>query len=306
MKKFMSHKNFLKCRIILLTQIIFLASYLSVAKAEQLELRIGITAAFVSESGIYVYNDIANYLGNKLNRDVSFVTGLSYSTVNEMIDENIINIGFVCGLPYTMKRDVAEPKVELLVAPVMKASRYQDKPIYFSDIIVHKDSPFQIFEDLRGKVFVYSDEISNSGYNMPRAHLISLNETEGYFSKVLRSGSHEESIHMVASGLADISAVDSLVLDYDLSNNNPYATQVRIITSLGPAGIPPVIISNKLDKDLVEQIQTILVDMDNDEKGRVILDKAGVKRFEKVSDHLYDSIREMNETAYQVGYTQIR
>ena len=270
------------------------------------ELRIAMTAAFVSESGIHVYEEIADYLGEKLKRKVSFVTGLSYNTVNEMIDENIIELAFVCGLPYTMKHDLPDPVVHLLAAPVMQAPRYQDRPIYYSDVIVHKDSPFQRFEDLRDTVFVYNDEISNSGYNMPRAHLISLHETDGFFSKVLRSGSHEESIRMVAEGKAQASAVDSLVLDYDRLHNPEFVSQVRIIKSLGPAAIPPVVASTTLPEKEFQLIQDVLLGMANDPKGKVILDSAGVKRFEKVTDDFYDDIRAMRDLAKKTGFSQIQ
>ncbi len=269
-------------------------------------LRIAMTAAFVSESGTHVYEEIAGYLGKKLKREVTFVSGLSYDTVNEMIDEHVIDLAFVCGLPYTMKYDMPDPAVRLLAAPVMQAQRYQDRPIYYSDIIVHKDSPFKRFEDLRGAVFVYNDEISNSGYNMPRAHLISLNETEGFFGKVLRSGSHEESIRMVAEGKAQASAVDSLVLDYDRRHNPEFISQIRILKSLGPAAIPPVVASTDLPEKEYRRIQDILVEMGNDPEGRKILNTAGVKRFDKVTDDFYDNIRAMRDLAKESGFSQIR
>ncbi len=270
------------------------------------ELRIAMTAAFVSESGIHVYEEIADYLGKKLRRKVTFVTGLSYNTVNEMIDENIIELAFVCGLPYTMKHDLPNPVVRLLAAPVMQAPRYQDRPIYYSDVIVHKNSPFQRFEDLRDTVFVYNDEISNSGYNMPRAYLISLHETRGFFSNLIRSGSHEESIRMVAEGQAQASAVDSLVLDYDRRYNPKFASQVRIIKSLGPAAIPPLIASTTLPEKEFQLIQDVLLEMANDPKGKAILNSAGVKRFQKVADDFYDDIRAMRDLAKKTGFSQIK
>jgi len=269
-------------------------------------LRIALTAAFVSESAVHVYDEIAQYLGKKINRDVTFVTGLSYSTVNEMIDDNVIDIAFVCGLPYTLKSDKDVTTVQLLAAPVMRSARYLNKPIYFSDVIVNKDSELKTFEDLRGKVFVYNDVISNSGYNMPRAYLISINETKGFFSKVIRSGSHEESIRMVATGKADASAIDSLVLDYDRLHNNKFALNVRVVKVLGPSAIPPVIISNKLDSSLIKDIQNVLLDMHNTEAGKKILDSAGVKHFTEMSNEHYDDIRKMKKLAEQTGFTHLK
>ncbi|HFD86977.1 MAG TPA: phosphate/phosphite/phosphonate ABC transporter substrate-binding protein, partial [Gammaproteobacteria bacterium] len=134
----------------------------------------------------------------------------------------------------------------------------------------------------------------------------SLHETDGFFSKVLRSGSHEESIRMVAEGKAQASAVDSLVLDYDRLHNPEFVSQVRIIKSLGPAAIPPVVASTTLPEKEFQLIQDVLLGMANDPKGKAILDSAGVKRFEKVTDDFYDDIRAMRDLAKKTGFSQIQ
>lgn len=272
----------------------------------QKEIRVVMAAAFVSDAGISVYDEIFSYMGKKLGRKVVFVSGFSYSTINSMLDSGMVDIGFICGLPYVIKHDVPQATIDLLIAPVMKGDQYKDKPLYYSYVIVHKDSKFKHFSDLKNGNFVFNDEISNSGYNMPRSYLISIGETSGFFGKILRSGSHEESIRMVASGEADVSAVDSLVYEYDQVNNPAYIQDTRILKVLGPAGIPPVVVSTKLSLPLREEIRGILLSMNNDPDGRKILDKALVDRFTIVEDGNYDGIREMRRQALDSGYQVIR
>lgn len=269
-------------------------------------LRMAISAAFVSENGIGIYNKLTRYLGNRLGRKVELYSGFSYKTITEMLDKGVVDIGLICGLSYILAHDLPQAQVELLVAPVMKDKHYQNKPIYYSYIIVGKDSPFQSFSDLRGKRFVYNEKTSNSGYNMPRAYLIEQGETNGYFSQTLRSGSHEESIRMVALGKADVSAVDSLVYDYERINNGTYTQQTRIIKTLGPVGIPPVVVSSKIQPMLRERIRDILVGMTDDPSGRRILDEALLDRFEVVEDSNYDDVRAMNNLAHMSGYMTIK
>ncbi|MDH5710538.1 MAG: phosphate/phosphite/phosphonate ABC transporter substrate-binding protein [Gammaproteobacteria bacterium] len=270
------------------------------------DIRIVMSGAFVSESGIGVYDEIANYLGKKLNHQVSFVSGFSYSTINAMLDSGTADIGFVCGLPYVLKRDQTEPMIDVLLAPVSKAPQYKNKPIYYSYLIVNKDSKAESFADLRGMTFVYNDEISNSGYNMPRAHLMEQGETRGFFGQVIRSGSHEESIRMVANGLADISAVDSLVYDYDLEKYPEFVQQTRILEILGPSATPPIVVSKKLSVELREKIRDVFSGMNSDPEGRGILDAALLDRFEIINDSDYDSVRKMYKQAQDTGYMVIR
>jgi phosphonate transport system substrate-binding protein len=277
-----------------------------VQSSKESAIRIAMSAAFVSEAGIGVYDDISRYLAKKLNREVEFVSGFSYTTINSMMDSGMADLGFICGLPYVMARDKPSPKVDLLLAPVMRDSKYGGRPIYYSYVIVHKDSPYQSFSDLRESRFVYNDEISNSGYNMPRAHLIELGETRGFFKDTIRSGSHEESIRMVALGKSDVSAVDSLVYDYDQKNNPEFTQQTRILKILGPAGIPPIVISSKTPKPLRDKIRSILLEMNKDPFGKAILNKALLKAFVPVEDNNYNGIREMDRRARKVGFLVIK
>lgn len=275
-------------------------------KNDRPKIRIAMSAAFVSEAGIGVYENMCKYLSDRTGLEFVLVKGFSYSIVNAMLDSGAVDMGFVCGLPYVLKRELPSPPVRLVVAPIMKLSHYNDQPKYFSYVIVHKDSKFKSFGDLKECSYVYNDEISNSGYNMPRARLIELGETHGFFGKVFRSGSHEESIRMVALGQADASSVDSLVLDYDIVKNPDFARQVKVIERLGPAGIPPLVASTKMEPEYVEMVQKILVQMKDDPQGTAILDEALVDRFEVVDDSNYDDIRRMKKLAEDAGFWEIK
>lgn len=283
-----------------------LAQSSKAAAAGEQPIRIAMSAAFVSESGVDVYRKIADYVAAKSGIKCEFVTGLAYETINGMLADGTVDAAFVCGLPYVIERDKAEPTVTLLAAPIMKAERYGGKPKYFSDLIVRKDGPIQSMADLKGKVYVYNDELSNSGYNMPRHLLVEMGETKGFFGKVLRSGSHEESIRMVAEGQADASFVDSLVLDYDRAKGLGYADKVRVIQTRGPAGICPVVGATKISEERRQKVAEILIGMANDPEGRKILDEALVDRFVKVDDSNFDDIRQMKKAAEDANFREIK
>jgi phosphonate transport system substrate-binding protein len=223
-----------------------------------------------------------------------------------MLKAGAVDYGFVCGYPYVLAHDKPKPEVEVLAGPVMKSPRYGGKPVYFSDLIVRKDRAWKSVRDLAGRTFVYNEELSNSGYNMPRSHLVDLGLTHGFFGKVLRSGSHEESIHMVADGLADASYVDSLVLEYDRVKGMGQAAEVRVIESLGPSPIVPVVASSNAPAEERARLTHHLLTMHQDARGRRILDKALVERFVSVSDKDYDPVRAMERRAKEAGFLVIK
>ena len=265
-------------------------------------IRIAMAAALVSESGVGVYEEISDYLAARMDREIEFVTGLGYQTINDMLAAGAVDVGFVCGLPYVLLHDQEPPAVDLLVAPVMKSDRYNGEPQYYSDLIVGSDSEFRSLRDLAGGTYVFNEEISNAGYNMPRYRLWQLGLADDFFGKVLRSGSHEESIRMVAEGEADASFVDGLVLEYEQSIDSAMSRKVRVLESIGPAGIPPVVVSNAVPLRLREQLQRHLLAMHETAEGRAILERALVARFVSVDDSNYDGIREMHATVKDLGF----
>ena len=269
-------------------------------------VHVGLSAAFVSEQGVDVYERLVDYLSGRSGLRCKLVTGLSYNTLNDMLEEGALDIAFVCGLPYVLQQEADRPPTRLLAAPIMSAPQYQDAPKYFSYTVVQKDSQFDSFSSLRGCTYVYNDELSNSGYNLPRGKLIELGETEGFFSKVLRSGSHEESIRMVAEGKADASSVDSLVFDYEMSKHPEFATRLRIVETLGPSGICPVVASIELPEAAFQVLKSVLLDMNEDQEGIDILNAALVDRFVEVADANYEDIKEQLRKARAAGYLEIK
>jgi phosphonate transport system substrate-binding protein len=287
---------------------------LCIAPAAHAEkLNIVVTAAFVSNNGIDVYEHIARYVAKRLDGEAQLISGMSYDESNMLLEQGIIQVGFICGLPYTQQ--AARGKVQLVAIPVMAAKAgdvegapgYEAVPgKYYSYTIVHKDSPINSWQQLKGKSYAYNDKTSNSGYNMPRYKLVQLGATswEEYFSRIEVSGSHEESIRMVARGQVDASSVDSLVLDYDRHRGNPDAMNVKIIETLFPggAGAPPVVVGSTVSSELRQKLQHILTTMDQDEEGRKILASALLKRFAPPDDSNYDDIRLMEQAAIKAGF----
>lgn len=277
------------------------------------ELKVVVTAAYVSEKGIDIYKEITDYLGKKLEIPVDLVTGTSYEESDLLLKRGIIQVGFICGLPYTQA--AREGIYKLVAMPVMSIenAQFPDTPSYknlpgkyFAYTIVKKDSDIKSWHDLRGKSFVYNDKNSNSGYNMPRYKLIQLgiNKWEDFFSKTSVSGNHEQSIRLVSRGLVDASSVDSLILDYDRSIGDLDALNVRVIETMfkNGSGIPPIVANHLVDESLRLKLQDILINMHKTPEGQSILNKALIERFIKPDDSNYDDIRMMESAALDVNF----
>ena len=100
---------------------------------------------------------ITRYLGSKLGIATEFVDGISWRERECQFDAGDIQLCWLCGLPYVWKADSVAPGSEMAAAPVMAAARYGDRPVYFSDVVVHRRSRVSTFGDFGGGSWAYKE-----------------------------------------------------------------------------------------------------------------------------------------------------
>jgi phosphonate transport system substrate-binding protein len=200
---------------------------------------------------------------------------------------------------------MCEP-LEAVAAPLLHGPRYGGRPVYFSDVIVRRDSPLRRFADLRGRSWSYNEPLSQSGYGVTRYQLVERGETAGYFGRVVEAGWHERSIRLVHAGEVDGAAVDSHVLALTLRDHPELADGLRVIDSFGPSTVQPVAVASWLPAPLKEDICAALVDMAEAPDGREALARGMVERFVAVTDGCYDDLRRMRAACAAAGFLTLR
>jgi phosphonate transport system substrate-binding protein len=249
-----------------------------------------------------VYQAVTDEVGRRLGLETELVVETDYAACAK--DEN--EVCFVCSLPYVdFERRGIAPAVPI-AAPVLEGERYAGRPIYFSDVVVHRDSPFTSFLDLRGHSWAYNEPLSHSGYGITRYHLVEIGETHGFFGEVIAAGFHEEALRMVAGGEVDASAIDSQVLAVSLRDDPSLARSLRIIDALGPSTIQPVAVSKRVPLELRVELQEILTTMHEGREMRERLALGMVERFVPAGPSSYDDIRMMLEACEAAGFMEIR
>ncbi len=258
-----------------------------VAGPRKLPLRVAIAAVISPQATFETYAPLLDVLSQRLNRPVQLIQRGTYAEVNELIRTGGADVAFVCGGAYVEGQ--REFGMELLVAPQVRG-----ETVYFSYIIVPRDSEAQSLADLRGQRFAFSDPLSNSGHLAPLWALREMGVTpETFFASTTFTYSHDNSIRAVADHLVDGAAVDSLVYEFTIARDPTYSGRTRVIAKMGPFGIPPVVVNPQIDEELKTQLQTALLTMHEDERGRAALNVLMIDRFVLVDDSAYDSIRQM-------------
>lgn len=263
------------------------------------DLRFG---TFLAPNMLRVYQAIADAVGDALGMSTELIVETDY----ENCQNDINDVCFVCSLPYVMfEREGISPS-EPIAAPVLSGSRYGGEPIYFSDVIVHRDSDLHSFEDLRGKTWCYNEPLSQSGYGITRYHLVSIGETHGFFGDVIQAGFHETSVRKVAAGEIDASAIDSQVLAIEMRDHPEVTDSLRIINALGPSTIQPVAVSKRFDEDFRTQVRDVLTSFHRSSQGREVLALGTVEKFVEAEPADYDDIRRMVDACEAADFMEIR
>ena len=249
-----------------------------------------------------VYEAVTEEVGRRLGIETELFIEFDYEACAR--DEN--EVCFVCSLAYVeLERQGISPAIPV-AAPVLTGDRYGGRPIYFSDVIVHRDSPFTSFLDLRGHSWAYNEPLSHSGYGITRYHLVEIGETHGFFSEVIEADFHETSMRLVAAREVDASAIDSQVLAVAMRDDPSLARSLRIIEALGPSTIQPVAVSKRVPLKLRAEIQQVLTTMHEDPVMRERLALGLVERFVAVEPSSYDDIRMMRDACEAAGFVQLR
>jgi phosphonate transport system substrate-binding protein len=245
-------------------------------------------AAMISPKETFVYyRQLLDYIGGKLDREIEFIQRKTYGEINELIGRGQIDLAFICSGPYVTGRE--RYGLELLVTPQVQGSHF-----YQAYLIVNKDSPFHRFEDLKGRVFAFTDPDSNTGKLVPTYWLAQMGEQpETFFGKTIYTYSHDNSILAVARALVDGASVDGLIWEYYNHKNPTFTSKIRIIKKSEPYGIPPLVVSKYLPQELKEGIRELLFSMHQNPEGKRIIQKLMIDRFITPKEVWYDSIQRM-------------
>ena len=254
--------------------------------------RIGLTPVLLEDRVAFLKRWRA-YLAEKLGAPVEFVQRASYQEITDLLLRGHLDLAWLCGYPYALHAD----RLGLLAIPL-----YAGRPLYRSYILVwDEDSTSRALTDLEGRIFAFSDPLSNSGYLFPQYVLSVLQfRPEQFFRRTFFTWSHRRVIEAVAAGLAEAGAVDGYVWDM-LSRQRPDITdRTRIVERSPYFGFPPLVTGTQLSPPRREKLSRVFLTMHEDPEGRDLLEQLGLTGFTRGERSDYDDILLMAEELRRV------
>ncbi len=252
--------------------------------ASATEIRVAIDGMFTPKESYSAYAQLLDYIAQKTGHPTVLQQTGSYSKVNDLLAQEQIDVAILCSGGYINAYN--EIAVTPLVAPVVNG-----QPLYYSYILVRSNSGIKKFEDLQGHSFAFGDPLSLTGTLYPKSRIASLGyQPNKFFSNIITTNNHDNSIKALMNGVVDGVAVDSFIYEY-MKNRDPSSVAgLDVIEKSPPFGSPPIVTRRGMPKELRDQLLSVLTGMDQDPQGAQILSQMGIEKFIPVDKSLYDSV----------------
>lgn len=246
-------------------------------------MRIGLTAVILADQVAFL-SRCGRYLSERVGCEVSFVARESYQSILELLASDQIDVAWICGYPYV--RD--EANLSLFAVPL-----YQDKPVYQSYLIRPKSAkaPIKGWADLRGRVFAYSDPLSNSGWLVAQAQLAKVQLRSRDLKRTFFAHGHRNVAEAVAARLADAGSIDGYVWETMRMQNMAAVAQTEVVWKSDFFGFPPLVTKQGANHPRSPGLQAALLTMHQDEAGHDLLRALNLTGFTKGSPAMFDAIR---------------
>jgi ABC-type phosphate/phosphonate transport system substrate-binding protein len=207
-------------------------------------------------------------------------------------------LGQTCGYP--LVTSLGE-RVHIVATPRYSA-RGCYGALYRSAIVVRAGDPAIDLADLRGRRVAVNDPASNSGMNLLRAEIAPLANGAPFFGAVAITGCHVSSVEAVASGEADVAAIDCITWAH-LRRLRPATTQrLRVLGWTKATPGLPLIAAASIDAALMAALRQGLTEVAVDPALAGVRAELMLDGFETLPEDAYEAILALERDAVAQGY----
>lgn len=224
---------------------------------------------------------------NLQRRGIAAPDQLDRETRNEALwlDPNLV-LSQTCGFPY---RRYLQGKTKLVATPHYDVDGCSGAD-YQSLILVRKDCPATSLRDLDAGIIALNNFDSQSGYNA-LVRTWTRDRGEPLRTETLRvSGSHRQSLQLVANGEVMVCAVDPVCFAHSSRFDADAVREVRVLTRSDPTPTLPMITSLETDDQALKNMRAALDDLIADPALADIRETLFLAGFEPLTDDDYQRI----------------
>ncbi len=249
-----------------------------------------ITVGVVPEQNIFQeidrYQAIADYVSKKIGSRIELKVLTQYGN----IIDNFFSLGLDGAFLGSFTYALAHSKLGLEV--LARPEDIRGVSTYHGFIFVRKDSGIRTAKDMKGKRFVFVDKATTAGYLHPLAYFDrnGIKNYKTYFSETYFAGTHGDAINDVLNKRADIGAAKNTIYERMAKTDDRIMNEL-IILDISP-DVPEngLAVRKDLNDSVKKELKDVLLTMDSDPDGRIVLKKFGARRFIETADKDYEPV----------------
>ncbi len=261
-------------------------------------LRFSIIPTEETMQELALYKPVVDLLSKNTGKKVEFYMPTSYASVIEAMLGNWVDVAVHGPNSYVIGNEKSK-NIEVFATYAKAKGIFQEEgPGYHAVLVVKKDGKFKDIASLKGTVVALADPASTSGNLMPRVEFskeIGGGELEGYFSKVVYSGSHDKSAVAVSEGKADAAFVATHRLDNVIERGLVKAEDFAVLWKSRLVPQDPFTYRSQLCDGLKQKIRDTFLNLHNEESAKKFLANLNSVKFVPMKSEDYDLIRDLRK-----------
>jgi ABC-type phosphate/phosphonate transport system substrate-binding protein len=221
--------------------------------------------------------------------EIELIEHLEPAPIDELWQRADMAAVFMCGLPYSR----AEPRPELVVAPVPSPIEFRGAPQYWSELVVRKDSDLHRIEDTFGGRLALTTPDSQSGCLAALEYLQDAGGTFPLYGELIAPEiTPLRAMRAVASGTADVAPIDSYAFCLAQAYRPELWAELRVVAKTAPTPIPPLVASTGgLEPRALESLRNSFLEAHRIPALRPVMEGLKLQRFVRPDPAAYDEMR---------------
>lgn len=276
-------------RMILALTILLLFTSRSIAE----ELRIGL----IPEQNVFKqmkkYDPLGRYIEDKTGIKIKFIVLARYGNIIDNF--NSMNLDGAFWGSFTGAMAIKKLKI----VPIARPVNLDGTSSYQGYIFVHKDSRIDSVAKMKNTVVAFVDKATSAGYIFPMAYFKDngVSNINTFLKEYYFTGSHDAAIYAVLNKEAAVGCAKNTIFDM-LAKEDPSVKENLVILAKSPYFPSNGLGLRKgIDISIRDKLQSVLIEMDKDPKGKEILQQYGALRFIKTSSDDYKPVFELADKA---------
>jgi len=234
----------------------------------------GVVPQQAAEKMALVWNPLLAYLGEKTGRTIKFESAPDIESFDKRTANGDFDIVYMNPMYYTEVHESVGYQV---------FAKEKDTELK-GMLVVKKASPYQKLEDLAGKTIAFPGPISVAATVLPLLEF----KAKGVDVTPVYIGSHEGVYNDVARGLY---AAGGGVAKTLAQTDSIVRNELRVLWSSDSYTPHPFASHPRVDHALVEQLAKIMLDLDQDERGKKLLKELRFRGFVSAQDQEYEKLK---------------